>query len=796
MKKLSKYEAGIFFVSFATLLYELSLTRVYSVTLWYHFGFLIISTALLGFGVSGVVLSLWNSLREKYDLDKSLSWLSIGLALSVVICFRLQQEVPFDPFNLYADKMQFFYMPLTYLLVSTPFFFSGLVISLLFSRNPSVISRLYAFDLAGAALGCLAVIFTISMLGGGGSVVFAAVFASLAALLFSAKTGKELVLISGFLIIATLLIALNADKIIPLHITANKGLSRSKNKPVYTKWNTFSRIDLYIDSSEIDPQKKSPGFAIDQGTAFTGLDFDLEPDVKTVLKQYHDDSLYFSCLAYLDKKDPSLLIIGSGCGSQVLDALHHGAKQITAVEINPIINQLVVSNEYWSDLFQQPQVKLVTDEGRNYVRSSKEKYDAILSVHTISNAAITSGALSLSENYVLTKEAFEDYYDHLTDSGMIFFTRPEFQLPRLFATGREVLEEKGIKDPLVHFFSYTYPESSPLFAGRKSFTAIFLMSKAALSPKQIEQMNAFVSPLPVLYDPLRENRNIYDSILTTKNLPAFYHNYPFEISPATDNEPFFNHHTRWSALNWSSFRDIFSQKRMGRMALEDKPIAEVSLIVLLVQVFLISGILILLPLWRFSSAGLKAGKVFPYLLYFSGLGCGFIMIEIVLLQQFGLLLGEPVYTFAIILAALLLFTGLGAYLSGKYSLHANRTIRNAIFLLAALLLTASFFLTPLLQQAIALSMTGRIILSLVLILPLGILLGIPFPAGMQIINKQSAALIPWAWGVNGFFTVIGSVIALILSMMIGFQAVLWIAICIYLASLFFISRSASKNDLK
>jgi len=223
------------------------------------------------------------------------------------------------------------------------------------------------------------------------------------------------------------------------------------------------------------------------------------------------------------------------------------------------------------------------------------------------------------------------------------------------------------------------------------------------------------------------------------------------------------------------------------MALEDKPIAEVSLIILLAQVLLISAIFILLPLWKFSSGGLKTKNIFPYLFYFSGLGCGFIMVEIVLIQLFSLLLGEPVYTFAIVLAALLMFTGGGAYLSGRYS-NSQRVVRNAIILLSVLLLLASFFLPALLRQAIALPMSGRVLLSIILILPLGVLLGMAFPSGIRMLTNQNAALIPWAWGVNGFFTVIGSVIALILSMMIGFKAVLWIATLIYLSSMIVVTR--------
>ncbi len=187
MQSRSKYNFGIFFISFSTLLFELSLTRVFSVTLWYHFGFLIISTALLGFGVSGVLLSLWKKFREDFQLDKTLGWISICLTLSVIVCFWLLQKIPFDPFSLYTDRMQLLYMPLTYMVVSVPFFFAGLALSLLFTRFPSNIHKLYAFDLAGAALGCLAIVFTMSYFGGGGSVLFAAPFAALAAILFFGK---------------------------------------------------------------------------------------------------------------------------------------------------------------------------------------------------------------------------------------------------------------------------------------------------------------------------------------------------------------------------------------------------------------------------------------------------------------------------------------------------------------------------------------------------------------------------------------------------------------------------------
>ena len=783
-----KHRWGIFLLSFSSLLFELSLTRVFSVTLWYHFGFLIISTALLGFGVAGVLLSVWRRLRDDYDVDSTLGRLSLLCCFSIVAGFWLLQRIPFDPFSLYTDRWQLLYMPLTYLAVATPFFFAGLALSLLFTRYPLHVNSLYAYDLAGAALGCLAIVCSIAWLGGGGSALLAAVFAALAAFLFFgvASPGQRATALG--LAVLSLLLSLNATQVIGLRITANKrGVDEAR--PVFSEWNTFSKIDLFVDSSEVVPGKLAPAFVFDEGTAATGLDFDLRPDVRSVLEHYKGDTLYPSCLAYLGKHKPSVLVIGSGGGSEVLDALHYGAGRVVAVEINPIINRTVSNNDLWGNLLHQPEVHLVTDEARNYVRASHDRFDAIVAVHTISNAAIASGALSLSENYVLTKEAFEDYYDHLTDSGIIYFTRPEFQLPRLFATGREMLDSRGIPDAGKHFLAYSFPVGKR-FSGRKAFYSVVVMSKAVLGPAQVDRMKRFICTLKdnnvhpfFLYDPVERYSNIYDSVLKTARPETLYAGYPYEIAPATDDQPYFNHHVRWSSIGWQSFRDIFSQDRMGRMALEDKPVAEVSLLLLLLQVMIIAALAILLPLWRYSSGIGQMKKVAPYLLYFAGLGFGFITIEMVVIQEFGLLLGEPVYTFAIVLAALLLSTGAGAWLSGKYGRDARKTMRHAILLLGLLVLAASFCLPAILRGAAALPLAARMGLAVLLILPIGMAAGMPFPSGIRVIGSERPSLIAWAWGVNGFFTVIGSVVALLLSMAIGFQAVLWVAVGVYGISL-------------
>ena len=235
-------------------------------------------------------------------------------------------------------------------------------------------------------------------------------------------------------------LAFFAGRVLPISITPNK--PRPPQPPIYTAWNTFSKIDVY--ESKAMPQSKTGRgvrrFIFDAGTAATGM-MDLRPNVRETLREIDGKNDFVSNIAYVGKTRPNVLIIGSGGGGQVLDALHYGVEKVTAVEINPIINDVITNRmrDYWGDLYQQPEVQVVTEEGRSFVRRSKELYDAIISVHTISNAAIASGALSLAENYVLTREAFEDYLDHLKPDGVLFFTRPEAQISRLFSTGREAV---------------------------------------------------------------------------------------------------------------------------------------------------------------------------------------------------------------------------------------------------------------------------------------------------------------------------------------------------------------------
>ena len=374
----SRHYLGIFLLSLATLLLELSLTRVLSVALWYHFGFLIISTALLGFGTSGVVLALWRRLRELASLDHALALLALLFGVLSVLCFWLMQRIPFDPFSLFSDRRQLAFMPLYYIVIAVPFFCSGLALALLFTRGGPRVNRLYAFDLVGAGVGCGALALVMPALGGSGSVVFAAALGLVAAAIFGFRAAKKIAVIAVLLAIGCFALSFFATRVLPISITPNKAVPPTP--PIYTAWNTFSKIDVYAIKTVAGDTSGRPGrrFVFDAGTAATGT-MDLRPNVREVLRQIGDKRDYPSTVAYIGKTRPTILIIGSGAGSQVLDALHYGAEKITAVEINPIINDVITNRmrDYWGDLYQQPEVEIVTEEGRSFVRRSKEQYDAI-----------------------------------------------------------------------------------------------------------------------------------------------------------------------------------------------------------------------------------------------------------------------------------------------------------------------------------------------------------------------------------------------------------------------------------
>lgn len=828
---------GVFTTSMAVLTLEIALTRIFSVSLWYHLAFMVISTALLGFGASGTLLTVRRHLLEK-NLERNLTRCAGLTAVGITISFAIMIRLPLDPLGPLAEGLTpgdrgwqtgvlILLLLADYVLVVIPFFFAGLTLGSAFSAMAKRISTLYFADLVGAGLGCLMVVGALWILPGQGVVLFAAGLAALAAFFFSrqhppigARAGSHrlaqartvsvgekaddgwptedskmsvswptLLAAAG----AILLFALSpiADRFLPLYIPPSKPLYQAHTDPtinlVYTGYTPFARVDaMYKEGASLGAWGLSPRCTAPPSPE--QLFITIDAAAITTITRFDGDleSVSFvncapSSLAYQVRNKPleSVLLIGPGGGIDVLTAYYNEARHVTGVEINPLIVNLVADDalyrNYAGGLYTDyPQIQVEMAEGRNFVARSKEKYDLIQFSQVDTWAAAASGAYSLSENFLYTTEAFLDYYDHLTDDGMLTVGRWYFEPPRqafrLVTIGTTALEQRGVADPAQHFMVV-----------RAGGTSTFIMKKLPFNADEIAQLRRVVDSLgfTMLYAPGETDPdNWFVRFFSAPNRAQFYRDYPLDVTPTTDDRPFF-----FEYYGWSNFGDFRSGK--------------VTLVILLVQALLLAGGFILWPLWRFQRRGLATRGARRFMVYFAALGIGFIFIEIGLMQRFILFLGHPVYSTSVVLFSVLTFSGLGSFLSGQLMVMSPRSRhrdehgekdprqlqRWVIPLLGALTVGYIFALPPLFHWLLGLDLIYRVALSILLLAPLGLLMGMPFPLGIRLVDRVNPTLVPWAWGVNGFGSVVGSILAVMIAQSYGFALVIGLAVAVYLGGL-------------
>jgi MFS family permease len=789
----NSYYAGIFFISLSTLLLEFTLTRVLSVSLWYHFAFMIISVALLGFGVSGVVLALSKKLRE-IKPDILLTLLSMIYGISVIGSFILMNKIPFDPFSLLTEGIQFLYLPVYYLLITIPFFFSGLIISVLLTRFTGEVSRLYFFDLVGAGLSCLAFVLIMPEFGGNGTIVFVAAIGFFSAVLFAYENHKGLVVIAIILMGLSFSFLIDRDNRIPINVSLNKLYGNyMKQKPelkMHTEWNTFSKIDVMRDEDSSPDGYDVLLAIIDEGNATTNI-----PNVKTLPPPTKPADA--SNLAYVLKDSADkVFIIGSAGGGEILTGLYYNAKKIIGVEINGVLNDLIKDKlVFWTGplVKNNKNVKIITDDARSVISSKRIAYDVIISAHTISSSAVSSGAMSLVENYILTKEAMKEYLTHLKSDGVLYISRPETQLPKLITTLKIVRQEltEGLEDSKNNFVVFRRPPTS--FESDKSFMAGVVYKKNGFDEFDLIDVRNEASflGLNIEYDPLSRQDGIYKQLIESENIDKEIENFESDIKPATDDKPFFDNNIGFGNLTWEGMKETFAQDDKAILALKDRPVAETTLLIILVQTIIVAGLLLLFPL-KFMR--LDAGSEFDkkYLIYFACLGIAYIMLQLSMIQKFTLFLGQPVITLLTVIATMLVASGIGSMFSFKF-LNSSKKRLILIFIIIAILSVALGLFNPFIFKSfVRLELVWRIIISIVLIFPIGFFMGMPFPIGLSLIKDSEKKYVAFAWGINGFFSVIGTVISIILAMIIGFKFVFILSGCIYLLAMIFISTRYKK----
>jgi hypothetical protein len=766
---------GVAAVSAALLMTELALTRIFSVTMYYHFAFLAISIALFGLSASGVTVYLARRRIARIDTGVLLGRTALTHALATLVALaclvRIRVGLNYSPENLEL-------MLAIYALAALPFYTGGAVMSLAFARLTDRINVLYAADLIGAAIGCMVLIPLLNWLGAPGVVMTAAALSAGASLAFTPPARRGPIMAISLALVG-ITAAIQLAGAAPFDVIDTKG--HVGDRILFSKWNSFSRVAVY-DRPHGD-WSLSPKFS---GARAASLFMDIDSAASTpILKGSGNpaDASYLryelTAFGYHLAERPggfSALVIGPGGGRDLLSALVFGASHVDGVEINPIIARDVMLGQFRDfsgGVYANPRVSIYVDDGRNYVRRSHAQYDVIQASLVDTWAATAAGAYTLTENSLYTEEAFGEYFDHLTDRGVLTITRWVFDGLRLVTLAQDALKARGV-DP-----------STRLAIIRYDRVATFLLKKEPFTPADVARLRMLSDDLgfSILYapglppatgadDPIEMRRTgtssaDYGRLILASDRQKFLSSYPLDVAPTTDDRPFFFHTTR--------LRDQM-QVAFGRSMLFGNGLSA------LMTLMAISAILVVL----FVIGPLVIGGGRPgagwgaWLAYFGALGAGFMLLEVALLQRFVLLLGHPVYSLTVTLFSLLLGTGIGSLISRRIDPSRVRDV--TVYALGGVVLAAlasAVGLARVVDIGIPWELPLRMAFAIALILPVGILLGMPLPGGMRLVAAHRADIIPWGWGINGAFSVVGATLAVFIAMNWGFSVTLVCSAVVY-----------------
>lgn len=793
---------GIFALALATLMFEILLTRIFSVTMWYHFAFMATSVAMFGMTVGAVLVYLFPKYFTPERAKTHIAISSLLFAISIVLSFLTHLIIPFNP-NLTLSGI--FSLALTYLVISIPFLFSGICICLLLTKFPHQVSKLYAYDLAGASLGCILLIYVISITDGPTAVIIVAFLASIGAILFASDAAsKKLIrialisslLLGSFAVINTVLV----NQQFPLlRLMWVKG--KFESAPIYEKWNSFSRITVSEDKDKEHPF----GWGFSSVTPFDQkveeLLLKIDASAATVLTKFDGDLKKLEYLKYditnlvhHIRKDAKVLAIGSGGGRDVLSALLFDQKSVLGVEINHDIIKAVNQRfgDFTGHLDKNPKVTFVADEARSYIARSKDKFD-IIQVSLIDTwAATASGAFVLSENSLYTIEGWKIFLEHLTDRGLLTFSRwyvgdSPGEMYRTTALASASLLKQGIKDPRNHIAiaKITIGQIKDVPYG----IGTIIVSKQPFSQQDLDTLEKVTSQMQfdIALSPEYAIDANFQTIADGKNLDEFVAKFPLNISPPTDDSPFFFHMLR--------LRDAFNSKLWYQEAWSSNRKAIVTLGALLLIVVILTFLCIMVPLILTTKKATLEGAL-PLSLFFAGIGLGFMLIEISQMQRLIVFLGHPTYGLSVVLFSLLLSSGLGSYSTQKVSTQgwASGATLRLVMLLFILYVFGKFtpYATGIFENSTTII---RILVATGILLPLGFFMGMAFPLGMQIAAKKSVELTPWLWGINGSTSVCASVLAVAIALNSSISTSFWTGFgCYVVAAIAFVWASQTCNS--
>lgn len=781
--------------------------RLFSIIQWHHFAYMIISLALLGYGASGTLLTIF---REKL-LSKYIPVYLGSIALFAITAmgsYLLSQQIQFNAEQILWAPEHALKLMLIYLLLVLPFFFAATAIGLSLIRFQGEVSRIYAADLFGAGGGALLIILLLFTLTPGEALRYLTLLGMVALLigsweLYQMRARKQIVI---YLLILVALLLLPNSWFEP-QLSPYKGLAQTLRitgaKLVEQRSSPLGLISV-VESPQI-PFRHAPGMSLNAMTEppeQVGLFID--GDAMTVVTRDVGEREAFEYLDQLTSALPyhlvdkdegmdSVLLLGAGGGSGVLQARYHNVAEIRAVELDTNIINLVQERygEFSGHLYNRGEVDIIAEEARGFVARDDQFYSLIQLELFDSYSASSAGLYALSESYLYTVEALQAYLNRLEPDGYLAISRwiklPPRDTLKLFATAIDALKQSGIERPEEHLLLIRTLQTSTLlikqspitkeeieralnFSRQRSFDLAYYPE---MPPEVANRFNIIARPYfylaaMALLDDEGEGRS------------EFIERYKFNLEPATDDRPFFFHFFKWQTLS-----EILSLTGEGGMPLLEW--GYLILVATLLQALFGAAFLIVLPLWFYRRKNPARGErhlVLPSFGYFLGLGLAFLFIEVAYIQKFILFLHHPTFAIAVVLAAFLIFAGLGSLWSKRFSNTGQyvKGVRGAVVAIVTFALLYTLFLDPLFSLLMALPMAARIAVALILIAPLAFAMGIPFPLGLSRLAEMEQGLVPWVWGVNGCASVLSAVIATIFAIHFGFTVVILLALVLYIAS--------------
>lgn len=786
---------GISLIALSTLMYEILLTRIFSVTMGYHFAFMAVSLAMFGMTAGAIIVYIFADKFPQEKLNSTLARQAFYFSLTTILSFLFHVFVPFFHST---SAMGIFITVFTYTEISVPFVFSGICISLLLTRFPDSVNRLYAADLIGASLGCILVVIVLNVSGGPTGVIITAFVSALAALFFlnnAGTAGKVKKVLVFYTIVIALFSVYNTILVNEQNPLLRLFWIRGQwtEKPMYEKWNSFTRVSVDGDSTKPEvPFGWGLSDKYDRSRKIHQLMLNIDAHSTTVLSKFDGDTSVLGHLKYdvsnmaqYLRTSGDILIIGSGAGRDVLSSMLFGQKSILGIEINKDMIKAVNGDfgGFTGHLNKYPNVEFVGDEARSYIQrmDSSRKFD-IIQVSVIDNwSASASGSFVLMENALYTVECWKLLFSRLKPDGILtvtrFFRSTPMEHYRLMNICAEALNSAGITDIRSHVMIINCQQRERI--EDRSGTGTMLISRSPFTANELNTVDSLNKTFG--FEPIITPRTASDSIFVKlssdpETRKRTTDEFPLNIEATTDDNPFFFHYMKLKnyldPVFWNKWDLGFNAK------------AVVLLMTLTATMAGLSLLCIVIPL-KITSKKISLKGTLPFFIFFSAIGLGFMLIEISQVHRLEIFLGHPTYSLAAALFTMLLSSGIGSYFSGS---DKPDIIKSSVkrFVLMLFILVIFGFLTPYIIIAFReYSTEVRILVSVVTLFPIGLLLGMAFPLGMKLASQKecSHGITPWLWGVNGVMSVLATVLSVLIALNFGISASYWTGAFCYLLAM-------------